>query len=793
MWHYYLYIIFLLIVSLLSGSCMPINYSYLKEGEYLLSDQYVVGNTKITADELEPYYLQSANRKLWGKFLDIPLWFWIYEFGLLSFNEDAIKKRAQRLARQYEKKLQTFPYGSKAYWKYYKIKEKKLEACQNLLKNGNFFMQMGEPPVIYDRKKRLATAKNLLEYLHSRGFFKAQVKSAVKIRANKAHVFYKITENEPFYLQEVRCYTSDSVIAKILEPYQANSLLKKGMPYEQDQLIAERERIYNLLLDNGFWEFKRQYIYFNVDTTSLDQQVILETVIALPEGKSQHPCYQIGKIDFIVERQENQDTTSENADIKLGDITFRHIKQDFNTNIISYKIPLKSGMTYRKQTMIGIQKKLINLDIFKNIYLKDSVSQAGELNTSIHVSLLDKFQIEQELGTGFTNNAALPFYQFSLKGRNLFKHLENIALKSQISVELAALTTKQKRRIHLKNLDVSMDLKYPQFLLPLSGKLHANLDQYNPITNLNIGVVLDEQPGYYSRKAKYSLTYLWQPMSIVNLVFTPLNLALTDFKLTKEFQLQLAKKKQMGMTNYKRYIPNFISFSSFKATIRQKSNNQKYKALELFLEHGGLFQNFFNFSKLISAKLMYYKYLKGSIILSQHIPLLENKNTPILAYQLYTGLLYPYNKDPLAPTEKYFFAGGSNSIRAWESRNLGPGSYKNDKKIQGEDTAGEVILQANVELRQKLVGILEGAAYIDVGNVWTIFKNDALGKDFKLDRFYKEFAVGIGLGLRLNFNFLILRLDSGIKLYDPAEPKGKCFLPEGFTSPIIHFGIGYPF
>jgi outer membrane protein assembly factor BamA len=107
------------------------------------------------------------------------------------------------------------------------------------------------------------------------------------------------------------------------------------------------------------------------------------------------------------------------------------------------------------------------------------------------------------------------------------------------------------------------------------------------------------------------------------------------------------------------------------------------------------------------------------------------------------------------------------------------------------------MLQANVELRQHLVGYLEGAIFVDVGNVWMLNKSKRVGEDFAWNRFYQEFAVGAGIGLRLNFNVLVLRLDVGIKVYDPTCPAGARLFPkdpkENKIQPTINFGLGYPF
>jgi outer membrane protein assembly factor BamA len=206
-----------------------------------------------------------------------------------------------------------------------------------------------------------------------------------------------------------------------------------------------------------------------------------------------------------------------------------------------------------------------------------------------------------------------------------------------------------------------------------------------------------------------------------------------------------------------------------------------------------------------------------------------DKNT-VVAYRFNSGFAFSYGDNRSLPYEKFFFAGGSNSIRAWRPRRLGPGSAK---PPESEDPVkdglfdydiekpSEILLEASVEFRQKLFGFVNGAIFIDVGNVWTfrpVNRQDADGNivednrsQFKINRFYKEFGVGTGFGLRFDFSFLILRFDVGMKVYDPARDSGDKFVLRDvrfwkpyakedngeyrdYKEPVIYnVGIGFPF
>ncbi|MFN8689754.1 MAG: BamA/TamA family outer membrane protein, partial [Cyclobacteriaceae bacterium] len=173
------------------------------------------------------------------------------------------------------------------------------------------------------------------------------------------------------------------------------------------------------------------------------------------------------------------------------------------------------------------------------------------------------------------------------------------------------------------------------------------------------------------------------------------------------------------------------------------------------------------------------------------------------------------------PYEKYFFVGGSNSVRAWRPRRLGVGSrpppLTTDPSADGLfdyrfEQPGDILLEASVELRKKLFGFVHGAFFVDVGNVWTVREQNYVPTEnaaswtgttkFKLSDFVNQLGVGTGLGVRFDFSFLVFRFDVGVKVYDPAREQGDRFVLNrakafgDFTDRepmIFNIGVGYPF
>ncbi|HSL87468.1 MAG TPA: BamA/TamA family outer membrane protein, partial [Bacteroidales bacterium] len=169
-----------------------------------------------------------------------------------------------------------------------------------------------------------------------------------------------------------------------------------------------------------------------------------------------------------------------------------------------------------------------------------------------------------------------------------------------------------------------------------------------------------------------------------------------------------------------------------------------------------------------------------------------------VVYRGFVGAGIPYGNSRAIPFEKQYFGGGANGIRAWQVRSLGPGTYVPDDTRLLNQTA-DIKIEANAEYRFKLFWILEGALFLDAGNIWN-YRADATqpGSQFSIKGLYNDIAIGTGTGLRFDFSFVIGRLDFGMKLRDPIIQTGSKWillnraydLRRDFAMVIA---IGYPF
>ena len=233
-------------------------------------------------------------------------------------------------------------------------------------------------------------------------------------------------------------------------------------------------------------------------------------------------------------------------------------------------------------------------------------------------------------------------------------------------------------------------------------------------------------------------------------------------------------------------------------------NNGEY-ALKANVETAG---NLFNaFSHLTNASkdskgnytlfnIAYAQYVKADFDYTRLITF-DRRNALALHFDF--GIAYPYGNSNVLPFEKRYFSGGANSVRGWSVRGLGPGSYKGiDGSINFINQTGDMKLDLNMEYRTFLFWKLNGAVFVDAGNIWTLRDYaEQPGGQFKVNEFYKQIAVAYGLGLRLNFDYFILRFDFGMKAINPAydtEQEHYAIIHPDFSRDFaFHFAVGLPF
>jgi outer membrane protein assembly factor BamA len=181
------------------------------------------------------------------------------------------------------------------------------------------------------------------------------------------------------------------------------------------------------------------------------------------------------------------------------------------------------------------------------------------------------------------------------------------------------------------------------------------------------------------------------------------------------------------------------------------------------------------------------QYIKSEFEFIKHWDLRRKK---VLASKAFIGLAIPYGNSNSIPFSRSYFAGGTNDNRAWQSYSLGPGGSSSILDFN----EANMKLMFSTELRFNIFQKLNGALFVDAGNIWNVLDNTTFEPSiFRNLKSLENIAVGSGYGLRYDFNFFILRFDMGFKTYNPARTEDKWLKEIRFNKSVLNIGINYPF
>jgi hypothetical protein len=801
------YILFIAVLWIVGACSLTKN---LSEGEYTLYNNELVGIEISDEEAITTLFIAEPNTRI--PLTNISLGVTIYQLGANFYDSVKVAKKLDvtegeltEVRAQQKENVENRKLSKKA-----DKLVSKINTYEEKLEFGNFLMRTGNPVTKLDSAEIKLTVVKIDNYLYNRGFLDSEVDFTVKTKKNKATVSYLIEERKPYQLDSIYTNSDNDAIKKVLAANYKESFLKNGENYNQDAFVSERNRIEELLKNNGFYMFNKSFIEYNLYYDTLKKSINTEQRILKPTFSEYHQVYTIDSVIFYV-NPPSEAFEDNHIARKFRNINFDFYRDRYSEKILSSRIFFQKGERYNRSDFLETQKQLSNLDLFRFINISFDT-----LGTSLLAKVItqpnQKYQLTNQLGLSITEQLPGPFFSASLRNRNFFRAGEILEFNFRAGLEGVASATDQGV-YQSRELGTSASVIFPRFLLPFYQSSLQKFGKYNPNTRTQLGYNYTNRPEYTRSGLNGLLSYTWatrnnrQQFTInaadLNYIRTP--------QIQDEFLQILTDLQNQGNNLIWSFLPSFISSISAQSVINfnQYGNFTRNQAslLRLFAESGGTTLNFLNGAdNSEAADFANFQWLKFQADFRRFYPL-DNNQT--IAYRVNLGVAQPYGiSNGILPYEKYFFAGGGTSIRAWQARRLGPGSYSPRVGDRGPynyivEQPAEMIFESMIEYRRKLFGYFDMALFVDAGNSWVIgVDNSRPGADFRFDRFYKEIAVGTGLGLRMDFDFLVIRLDMATKAIDPAQPEGKRWVLDNvsFNQPfgvrgqtVLNFGIGYPF
>lgn len=802
---------------------------FLKRGQLLLVNQKVKGNKGIPREELEPLFRQKANRKVLGATPYLAFYF----FGKSIWDTSRIKRQIASKEAFYDKKIAQLDRGNiRDSIQLENKKERKTRSLFTNLREGNWWMRVvGEEPAIYDTSLSYQTLKELKLFYYNHGFFDNQItlREDTFIGGNVS-VKYLIKENEPHRIRRVDFVTDDYRIRQLIDSSMSASFLKSFAPYKKLNVDLERERLEKLFRNKGYFTFSREYITITVDTgtvevlTKADSLAFLQrpflfnrlgcsvkVEIANPEF-GRHRAYVIDSVHFNLNESDRLEDEDPKREVNFKGI-FYSISQrrKYSLDVLNRKVLARPGQFFNASSITNTQAQLTGMDMFRYVNLALDTHKT-RMRVFLTASRLPKYQISDELGILMSQGAPGPYINIGFKVRNLLGGFEVFEVNGRYSQEgqISAFLPSDVV-FRATDLSISSSFTVSKILLPFA--LGQKLNQYNPKTRYIFNMTALTRPEYERNLIKGALNYSVQlsPSKQIGVSPTDVTVNITpSTSLNKDYFNQLVQFSGLGESVRQSFrqavVTNFNAYYMYNDNFSGQRRRSKY--FRISYEFGGQalywVQKYgLNLNGDSIGKFKTFRYTRAQADFRVYRP--TSKNT-MVAFRLMGGVAVPIGASHVLPWEKYFFSGGSNSIRAWSPRRLGPGSYapeNSDPNNLTTEQPGELILESSIEVRQKIIGFLEGALFVDAGNVWNLQKDvNRPGAEINA-LFLRQLAFGGGFGIRFDFSFLIIRVDIATKLYNPAFPSERdrwTIQNINFKQPfgvkgqtIVNLGIGYPF
>ncbi len=641
-------------------------------------------------------------------------------------------------------------------------------------------------PVIYDTLQARLSCQDLMTAMQNEGYMNAGVSLYTEKKGKKLKATYLLHPGQPFLIGKVNYDIQDEGILQLLHLDQpANQQIKPGMRFTVETLDNERKRIAGLLSDNGYFRFNKDFIHFAADTIMGRKDIAL--TLQLRKYKPNNNSPEVDHTRYLIRDVLFQSNDSDRI----------HLRKQVLLNATA----IKEGRPYDASALQRTYNNFARLQAVKYTNIKFAeVPDTNLLDCHIQISTNKpstiSFQPEGTNTAGDLGAAASITYT----NRNLFHGSEQLSIEFRGAYEaITGLEGYQDQ--NYTEFSVETKLVFPRFLAPFLSKSFRR--RQTASSEWAVSWDFQNRPEFHRRVFSSAWRYRWsEPKHHLNYRFDLLDLNYVYMpwisSTFKRDYLDNAENRN-AILRYN-YEDIFIMKTGFTV-----SYTDGVDAVRANFESAGNLLN--GVSKGFGFKtnsqgqhtlfnIAYAQYVKFDFDYT-HLFQFDKRNA--LALHAGLGVAYPYGNSTVLPFEKRYFSGGANSVRGWSVRELGPGKFKGtDGRIDFINQTGDVKLDLNAEYRSSLFWKLQGALFIDAGNIWTL-RNYAEqpGGQFKFTEFYKQIAASYGMGLRLNFDYFILRFDVGMKAINPAYESEKehwsIIHPKLSRDFDFHFAVGLPF
>lgn len=652
---------------------------------------------------------------------------------------------------------------------------------------------------------RVKVAKNLL---NEHGFFNGTAsyelvpdkKDSLKVKIN-----YLVELNNAYTYDSIRHLRFRHRADTIMQMYKHRQVIQPGDNFNVMSLEEERQRISTLLRNEGYYYFKPEYIVYQADTTITPGKVALRVTRNQTMSREAMRPWKIGQVSVYLGGYDNEPPTDS---LRYKDLMIYYEgKLRVRPTVLYRQLKFKSGSYYSERRQERTQEAFSKLGIFRYTNMqytpRDTSRRCDTLDLRIHT--VYDYPLDGELEFNFkskSNDQMGPGTVFSLTKRNLFGGGESLtgSVNGSYEWQTGNRADDDGGKINSYEFGASLALTFPRVVFP--GLLHKGLDNYSSTTFRISGNQLNRAHFFKMLSLSGSLTYEYRPTRSSQHVITPFRLTYNKLRdPSVAFDSITGANPVLKLSFRDQFIPAVSYTYTYDSPAKHNKRDRIWWEASI-TEAGNLVSGLYalrgrKFSEE-NKKILgnaYAQFLKVTNELRYNRYIDRNQS---LVGRVLVGALYSYGNATISPYSEQFYVGGSNSLRAFTIRSIGPGHFVPDKtnRYAYIDQTGDFKLEANLEYRFRVAGDLNGAVFLDAGNVWLLRRDENRPGSYLGDSsLLKDLALGTGVGLRYDMDFLVVRFDVGVGLHLPYETgkRGYYNIPTFKDGLGFHLAIGYPF
>lgn len=660
-------------------------------------------------------------------------------------------------------------------------------------KTRKFWKNKIAPPVLLSQTNPVQVSAAIHNRLFHAGYFNNTIDTDTIFSGHrKVKYQYTITLREPYRIADVNFPKPQNELTQKINDLQGESLLKRDDTYSLETVKNERIRIDRELKEQGYIYFSPDFILVKADSISGHLQLNTEITVKPETPPESRKAYTIRNV-FI-----HDDIGLDSNLVDTIQLDSSYLISQTNTlrfDALRQGIFLKPGDLYARSNALHTIRYLDELAIFRNTNLKFLPdAETDQVDVMLYMSQRKRFAYTADFNTIFrSTNYFGPGVIFSYTDRNTRRGAELLKINLRGSFEMQIIEGDFNPAYQL-GIDINylMPGFFPRFLFKGTPK---NLPQ----TNIAVGYNLFNRLDLYRLNSIYgNFGYRWSKtdrmqhsLNILEATFTKL----PEASKSQEFKDYLEENPGVQRSFDEQFILGAGYEYTYNPAGRRRNDFYFRGGIDVA---GNVLHGLYAAANAMKDTLGRYTFL--GVPFSQYIRtradlrysfVFNQKSSLVTRFSAGVGI--PTGNSEVLPYIKQFYVGGTNSLRSFVARSLGPGSEVPPEGYN--DLTGDIRLEGNLEYRFQISGSLKGALFVDAGNVW-LFNEDPSRPDanFTFDSFLDEIAISSGWGLRWDFNFIVLRVDLAYTLRTPYLTEGERWVGGfNFWRPAINIAIGYPF